>query len=150
VAWAAAPVAAMLVLLIVFAQDRSRYAAEAFRSRDELAILYAPGTVRVSFGNARPQGTVFVNPREGVLLTASALLPTPADKIYEMWLIPKGAKPVPAGLFQSFRNGDALHVRRGAVDIGSTAAVAVTIEDKAGAAQPTSTPVIVAPLPSPP
>jgi anti-sigma-K factor RskA len=147
-AWAAASVAAMLLLLIVVARDRSRYAAEAFRSRDELAILYAPGTLRVSFGNARSQGTVFVNPREGVLLTASALFPTSADKIYEMWLIPKGAKPVPAGLFQSFRNGNALHVRRGAVDIASTAAVAVTIEDKAGAAQPTTTPLIVAPLPS--
>jgi anti-sigma-K factor RskA len=63
-----------------------------------------------------------------------------------MWLIPKGAKPVPAGLFQSRDDGSALHVRPGTVDLASTAAVAVTVENQAGADQPTTTPLIVASL----
>ena len=124
---------------------------EAVRSRAALAILYGPRTVEASFGGAQPQpphGKVFVNPSQGVLLIASNLFPTPAGKIYEMWLIPKGAKPLPAGLFQSSSDGRRLHVRPGAVDIASTAAVAVTVENEAGADQPTTTPLIVAALPA--
>jgi anti-sigma-K factor RskA len=150
--WAmAAAVAAMFLLLIFVARDRGRYVDEAVRARAALGILYAPGTVEASFGRPQtrpPRGTVFVNPSQGVLLIASNLFPTPADKIYEMWLIPKGAKPIPAGLFQSYRDGQAIHVRPGAVDVASTAAVAVTIENQAGADQPTTTPFIVAPLPT--
>ena len=149
-AWAmAAALAAMFLLLIFVARDRGRYADEAVRARAALTILYAPGTVQASFGRPQtqpPRGTVFVNPSQGVLLIASNLSPTPVDKIYEMWLIPKGAKPIPAGLFQSKRDGQAMHVRPGAVDLAATAAVAVTVENEAGANQPTTTPVIVAPL----
>jgi hypothetical protein len=145
----AAAVAVMLLALIFVVRDRARYADEALRARSALGILYAPGTVEASFGRPStqpPRGTVFVNPSQGVLLIASNLFPTAADKIYEMWLIPKGAKPIPAGLFQSYRDGQAIHVRPGAVDVAATAAVAVTIENQSGADQPTTTPLIVAPL----
>jgi anti-sigma-K factor RskA len=152
--WAlAAALVVMFLLLLFVAQNRARYVDEALRARPALGILYAPGTVEASFGRPQtqpPRGTVFVNPSQGVLLIASNLFPTPSGKSYEMWLIPKGAKPVPAGLFQSYRNGNAMHVRPGAVDLASTAAVAVTVEKEAGADQPTTTPVIVAPLQSAP
>jgi hypothetical protein len=151
--WAmAAAVAVMFLLLIFVARDRGRYVDEAVRARAALGILYAPGTVEASFGRPQtqpPRGTVFVNPSQGVLLIASNLFPAPVDKIYEMWIIPKGAKPVPAGLFQSHRDGQALHVRPGPVDVAATAAVAVTIENQAGADQPTTTPLIVAALGTP-
>jgi anti-sigma-K factor RskA len=154
VAWtAAAVVAAMLLVLIFVARDRAKYVREALRSREALSILYGPRTVEASFGGAQaqpPRGTVFVNPSQGVLLIASNLFPTPSDKIYEMWLIPKGAPPIPAGLFQSGRDGQAMHIRPGAVDVASTAAVAVTVENEAGAGQPTTTPLIVASLPAAP
>jgi hypothetical protein len=39
-----------------------------------------------------------------------------------------------------------MNVRQGTVDLASTAAVAVTIENQAGADQPTATPLIVANL----
>ncbi|HEX5227350.1 MAG TPA: anti-sigma factor [Bryobacteraceae bacterium] len=150
VAWTAiAGLAASVLLLVFVLRDRGRYMNEALRSRNAFAILYGPNTVEASFGGAQPRpprGTVFVNPSQGVLLIASNLPPTPVDKIYEMWLIPKSANPVPAGLFQSFSDGQAMHIRPGAVDMASTAAVAVTVENAAGAAQPTTTPLIVAPL----
>jgi anti-sigma-K factor RskA len=153
IVWAmAAAVAALFLLLIFVARDRGRYVNEAARARAALGILYAPGTVEASFGRPQtqpPRGTVFVNPSQGVLLIASNLFPTPADKIYEMWLIPKGSKPISAGLFQSFRDGQALHVRPGAVDVAAIAAVAVTVENQAGADQPTTTPLIVAALGAP-
>lgn len=118
---------------------------------EAFAILSGPNTTEASFGGAQPQppqGKVFVNPRRGVLLIASNLPRTAADKIYEMWLIPKGAKPIPAGLFQSQEDGRAMHIQPGAVNVASTAAVAVTLEEQAGAAQPTTTPLIVAALPA--
>lgn len=150
--WAmAAAIVAMFLVLSFVLRDRYHYVDEAVRSREALAILYGPRTVEASFGGAQPlppRGRVFVNPSQGVLLIASNLAPAPVDKTYEMWLIPKGAKPVPAGLFQPKIDGLAMHVRPGTVDVASTAAVAVTIESKAGAAQPTTTPIIVASLPS--
>jgi hypothetical protein len=126
--------------------------AEIQRLTTAFAILSGPRTTEVSFGGAQPrppQGKVFVNPTRGVLLIASNLPRTAADKIYEMWIIPKDAKPVPAGLFQSQDDGSAMHVRPGTVDLASTAAVAVTVEAQAGADQPTSTPLILAPLAAP-
>ena len=122
---------------------------EAVGLKEVLALLNAPETiVRVSSEGAAqpPQGKVFLNPNQGVLLLASNLPPAPAGKIYEMWVIPASGNPVPAGLFQTESNGTAVYLRRGPVDVASTGAVAVTLEDARGAPQPTSQPLIVAPL----
>ncbi len=130
-------------------EQMSVQTAEIARLSEAFAILSGPSTTEASFGGQQPRpphGKVFVNPSRGVLLIASNLPRTPADKIYEMWIIPKGAKPVPAGLFQSQDDGNAMHVRPGTVDLASTAAVAVTVENQAGADQPTTTPLIVAAL----
>ena len=121
------------------------------RLTEAFAILNGPDTTEASFGGSQPQppkGKVFVNPSQGVLLMASNLPPARSGKIYEMWIIPKGGKPVPAGLFQSATEGTALYVRRGAVDVNTTGAVAVTLENEGGAPQPTSEPIIVAAIPS--
>jgi anti-sigma-K factor RskA len=114
---------------------------ELTRLGEIMTIMNGAGTREVTFG-AGPKGKVFVNPLSGVVLMATNLPPAPAGKTYEMWVIPKGAKPVPAGLFQSQADGTAMHVQTGPVDMASLAMVAVTLEDAAGAAQPTSTPLI--------
>ncbi len=117
------------------------------RLNEAFAILNGPDTTVVSFGAGQtqpPKGKVFVNPSQGVVMIASNLPPAPNGKAYQMWVIPQGGKPIPAGMFQSASDGTAMHVQRGAVDRNVT--VAVTLEDEAGAAQPTSTPLIVAPL----
>lgn len=156
-------ITALLIVAVYFAVSNRQYAQAAARLRDEMrgqsaqiarlseafGILSGPRTIEVSFGGIQPkppQGKVFVNPSRGVLLIASNLPPTPADKIYEMWIIPRSAKPVPAGLFQSQDDGNAMHVQSGTVDVTSTAAVAVTVETQAGADQPTTQPLIVASL----
>jgi len=114
------------------------------RLNEAFAIMTGPETKQVNFG-AGAKGKVFVNPGSGVLLMATNLPPAPAGKAYEMWVIPKGAKPVPAGMFQSQADGTAMHIQRGPVDVNGLT-VAVTMEDQAGAAQPTSPILIVAPL----
>ena len=114
-----------------------------------LSLLNQPETRQVTFGAGTPKpprGKVFVNPAQGVLLLASNLPPAPSGKIYEMWIIPKGGKPVPAGLFQSEADGTATHLQAGPVNLAATGAVAVTLEPAGGVPQPTSTPLIVAAL----
>jgi anti-sigma-K factor RskA len=154
---------ALVVVAIYFAATSREYAQATARLRDQVrgqaaqiarlteafAILAGPRTIEASFGGVQPkppQGKVFVNPSRGVLLIASNLPRTPADKIYEMWIIPRAAKPIPAGLFQSQDDGNALHVQPGTVDVSSTAAIAVTVENQAGADQPTTQPLMVASL----
>ncbi len=116
---------------------------------EAMAILDQPDARQVVFGGAAPQpprGRVFLDPKRGVLLLASNLPQAPAGKTYEMWVIPKGGKPVPAGLFQSAQDGTAIYVLAGPVDVDTTAAIAVTVEPEAGVQQPTSTPIIAAGL----
>ena len=114
------------------------------RLNEAMTIMNGADTRQVNFG-AGPKGKVYVNPASGVLLFATNLPPAPAGKAYEMWVIPKGAKPVPAGMFQSQADGTAMHIQPGPVDPNG-ATIAVTLEDQAGVAQPTSPVLIVAPL----
>ena len=114
------------------------------RFNEAFAILSDPATLEVTFGGTAT-GKVYIDRSRGVLLIAANLPPAPAGKTYEMWTVVKGATPVPAGLFQSDPTGAALHLQPGPVD-PATAVVTVTLEDESGALQPTSTPLITAPL----
>jgi anti-sigma-K factor RskA len=109
------------------------------RLEQAFAFLNQPETRQVNFGQgqtAPPRGNFFLNPRLGVLLIASNLPALPAGKTYEMWVIPKGGAPRPAGLFQSGTQGTAMHILSGAVDANVT--MAVTIEPESGSPAPTS------------
>ena len=160
--WAAVAAAAIVAALFFNAREH-RAAAELARARSlsvsqtrELArlnrafeILNQPDARQVVFGTGAampPRGRVFLDPQRGVLLLASNLPPAPAGKAYEMWVVPKGGKPLPAGMFQSATDWTAVHVLPGPVDVASTVAVAVTLERETGVPQPTSKPVIVAAL----
>ena len=113
--------------------------AERDRLEQAFTFLSQPETRQVNFGQgqpAPPRGNFFLNPTRGVLLIASNLPALPAGRAYEMWVIPKGGAPVPAGLFQSGAQGTAMHIRPGAVD--SNVTLAVTIEPESGSPAPTS------------
>lgn len=133
------------------AQARAQIAQQAEelgQLRPVLAFLNQPDTKLVNFGAgapAPPKGSILVNPRTGVLVMASNLPVLGPDRTYQLWLIPKGGAPQPAGLFRSLGDGNALYVRPGAVAAG-TAAVAVSVEPTAGSAAPTTTPIIVVPV----
>ena len=104
-----------------------------------LDFLNQPETRQVNFGKdqpTQPRGNFFLNPRVGVLLVASNLPKRPAGKRYEMWLIPKGGAPRPAGLFGPNPGGTAWTFLPGPVD--SNVTMAVTIEPEAGSPAPTS------------
>ena len=153
--WLAALAAAcmLIVALWLSVQERSRSSelAQARRTlievssqRDRLmqalSFLDDPATMPVSFGKGQPippHGNVFVHSKLGVLLIAANLPAAQPGKTYEMWVIPKGGAPRPAGLFQS-QGGTAMHILSGPLDIGTLGAVAVTLEPETGSSAPTS------------
>jgi hypothetical protein len=133
--------------------DARRDAIQARAERDRLfqafEILNQPETKRVNFGEGQPQpprGNIFVHSKLGVLLIASNLPALPAGRTYEMWVIPAATSaPRPAGLFQPGAQGSAINILPGPID--SLYAVAVSVEPEAGSPAPTTTPIIVAPVP---
>jgi anti-sigma-K factor RskA len=110
--------------------------------QEKLAVLEDPLAKEVTFGKGA-RGRVVVSPTHGVAFSGQNLAALPAGKTYEMWIIPKGGKPVPAGTFAPSPDGSALHLRTGPVDIASTAAVAVSIERAGGVASPTADQIII-------
>jgi hypothetical protein len=133
--------------------DARREAIQVSADRDRLIqafqILNQPETKRVNFGEGRPQpprGNIFVHSKLGVLLIASNLPALPAGRTYEMWVIPTATSaPRPAGLFQANAQGSAINLLPGPFD--SLYAVAVSVEPEAGSPAPTTTPIVVAPVP---
>jgi anti-sigma-K factor RskA len=159
-AWATAALLLLLaVLWYAYAWRSSRSEIEGLRAQqadlvarnrlltEALALVNLPETRQLTFGGAEPvppRGRVWVHPQRGVLLLASRLPQAPPGRLYEMWIVPKSGAPIPAGLFQSNAQGEAMHVWSRVVDVAQAGAVAVTLEPEAGVPAPTSTPVIVA------
>ena len=134
----------------VEAQSAQREAAgrqdELARLNETLALLQDPAAKEVTFGKGA-RGRVVISPRHGVAFSGQNLAALAPGKTYEMWIIPKGGKPVPAGTFAPSPDGSALHLQPGPVDVASTAAIAVSIEQEGGVASPTANQiVIVAPV----
>jgi hypothetical protein len=126
-------------------EQSNRQTIELASINQAFAILTGADTTVTTFGEGqpKPRGKVFVSPAQGVLLIASNLQPAPPGKAYEMWII-KDGKAKAAGMFQSEPDGSAMHIQRGSAE--NTDAVAVTMENQAGADQPTSTPLFAAPI----
>lgn len=113
--------------------------AERDRMEQAFTFLNQPETRQVNFGQGQPvlpRGKVFLNARMGILLIASNLPILPPGKAYEMWVIPKGGGPRPAGLFQAASQSTAMHTLSGPVD--SNVTIAVTVEPESGSPAPTS------------
>ncbi len=113
-----------------------------------LAVLHDPEARQIVFGRNstdKPRGKIFASVNRLIIMLVSNLPRLPAGKTYEFWGMPKGAKPLPAGLFQPAPDGSAIHFA--SLDI-LPAAVAVSVEPASGAAQPTSTPILLVKIPS--
>ena len=133
------------ILAMTESQEKDRATIQ--RARGALSFLNQPETRLVTSSGSTielpPKARVFVNRRSGVLLMAGNLPKLGPGKIYEMWLIPKGGAPVPAGLFQPDETGTAMHIRPGEMDVAAPAAVAISVEPESGSTAPTTTPILV-------
>ncbi|MEO6457269.1 MAG: anti-sigma factor [Chloroflexia bacterium] len=96
-------------------------------------------------GETTASAVAFVNPdtNEAALL-ANGLTPLPADKVYELWLLPAApdGKPVPAGVFNARNDGQARHDVVPASRIEDHVGVAVTIEDAPGVQETQQQPIM--------
>jgi len=126
----------------VFWAKYTQQQSEVARLNETLALLEDPAAKEVTFGKGA-RGRVVISPKHGVAFSGQNLAALAPGKTYEMWIIPKGGKPVPAGTFEPSVDGSALHVQAGPVDVASMAAVAVSIEKEGGVASPTADQIII-------
>jgi anti-sigma-K factor RskA len=103
--------------------------------------------VTLAAAGAKPQPgakAVYSPQQHSLVLLAGNLNPLPANKVYELWLLPaSGAQPVPAGTFQPDASGGATLVLSQFADGAMAKGFAVTIENQPGASVPTMPIILV-------
>ncbi len=85
---------------------------ELTRAREIVNTLTSPDAQRVTLVAAKAQPTpqgkaIYVRDRSTLIFVANNLPQLPAEKIYELWLIPQTGAPVAAGLFKPDAHGSA-------------------------------------------
>jgi anti-sigma-K factor RskA len=115
---------------------------------EELArVLASPDTITVKLAGTSdaPQAAGFVkyNPQIGMgLYAAQHLPPLPAEKAYQMWLVPANGVPISAGVFKSEDSASRLLTAQ-VPAATKPQAFAVTIEPAGGVPQPTGPKVLL-------
>ncbi|MGA7697603.1 MAG: anti-sigma factor [Candidatus Sulfotelmatobacter sp.] len=130
----------------------SSQAAESTRELEELrriaAPIIQPEAQRVTLVAAKappqPQGKAFYLRNRGSLVFLANNMPAlPPQKAYELWLIPTSGNPIPAGVFKPDARGNASVVNPPLAAGTEAKAFAITVEDEAGSAAPTTPAVMV-------
>ena len=112
-------------------------------------VFFAPDTLRVDLAGqpVAPGATAraFMSRQTGMVFTASNLPKLPADKVYQLWVIPRGQgqAPVNAGLLAPDASGHATLLAKVSPDLPPPAVVAVTIEPAGGVPAPTGDKALV-------
>ena len=160
--WVLVPVAAALALVSLglwrenqrLAREVRQMRLEAVRLQQErvrverlVNVLAAPETITVKLAGtadaAQSSGVVKYNQRSGMVIYTAELSPLPADKVYQMWLVPTSGAPISAGTFSQPEPGQA-RVWSAQVPANSEPkAFAVTIEPAGGVPQPTGPKVLL-------
>jgi anti-sigma-K factor RskA len=124
----------------------SSQSVESARQLEELkriaAPILEPEAQRVTLisakGPPQPQGKAFYLRRRGSLVFLANNMPVlPAQKTYELWLIPTSGAPIPAGVFKPDARGSASVVNPPLPAGTEAKAFAITVENEAGSATPT-------------
>lgn len=112
------------------------------RARELVSTLTATDAMRVTLVAAQalpqPQGkAIYVRDRASLIFIASNLQALPAEKAYELWLIPNVGIPIPAGVFKPDAHGSATVVDPPLPKGVEAKAFAITVEPAAGSTAPT-------------
>ena len=116
--------------------------AELQRAREVVSTLTATDALRVTLVAAKtppqPQGkAIYVRDRSSLIFLASNFQGLPAQKAYELWLIPTNGAPIPAGVFKPDSHGSATVINP-PLPMGVEAkAFAITVEPENGSSVPT-------------
>lgn len=120
-----------------------RTTTSAARAQEVLDVLSSPNAKRVTLisAHAKPEPTghaVYLKSRGALVFTASNLKPLPANKTYELWVIPaNGTAPIPAGTFQPDQRGMASVLLPKLAPGIQAKAFGVTMENSGGSTTPT-------------
>jgi anti-sigma-K factor RskA len=159
-AWMAAAAAVVIVGVLVHqnATLRRRIAEietnlqkqdqQMFEAKQLLATLTSPDAEHFTLVAGKvppqPQGKAIYVRSSGVLVFLASNMPAiPAQKAYELWLIPTRGAPIPAGLFKPDARGTAVVVKPPLPTGVEAKTFAITIEPEAGSSAPTSQPIMV-------
>src|SRR4029453_15049555 len=85
----------------------------------------------------------FVSRHSGLAFAANQLPALPADKVYQLWVIPQGKAPVSAGLLAPDPGAHASLFFPMPPDMPPPAVIAVTVEPAGGVPQPTGDKALV-------
>lgn len=115
------------------------------------SVLFAPDTLRVNLAGEGPapgsKARAFMSRHSGVVLVANQLPALPADKVYQLWVVPVGAAPVSAGLLAPDPSGHASLFFPMPADVTAPQALAVTVEPAGGLPAPSGSRVLLGSVP---
>ena len=122
--------------------------AESAQARAIAETIKSPDAMRVTLVavNAKPQPMAHIICSTGqgrVFLIANNLAPLGPGKMYELWVLPKSGKPMPAGMFQADAAWNAQMLHSGLPKGMEPKGFAITIEPEQGSLAPTSTPILM-------
>jgi len=101
-------------------------------------------TTLTSTSTPAPVIQLFMNPKKRVaLIHAFNLQPTESGRVYQLWFIPKGGKPIPSVTFNAEPTGHAMVQQVAIPEAPNLAVAAVTNEPAGGSPQPTTQPILV-------
>jgi anti-sigma-K factor RskA len=162
--WALVPLAGGFAVALVFLwlhtlqmgsqiealkQELQRQEKLVVEERSIIDMLGAKDTIVVSLAEQKQQplgaARVLYNAKRGLLVYNGTLPPAPADKSYQLWLVPTSGAPISAGVFETEEGGVNRIVMK--VPEGTAAkAFAVTLEPRGGKPQPTGPFVLLGPV----
>lgn len=117
--------------------EDARHAADLLAARDTMVVPLTPMP-----GMPKGTGRVTCNARMGMLMYDGSLDPAPADKSYQLWLVPIEGDPINAGVFNS-KTGKVDHWMMQLPPGVTPKAFAVTLEPAGGMPHPTGPKVLV-------
>jgi len=114
--------------------DKSARIADILNASDAQHVVVLP----VNYKTPPPEGkAIYSRQRGGLIFMVSNLNPLPAQKAYELWLIPMQGAPMPAGVFKPDTRGSAMVVNPPLPAGVEAKAFAITIEPEQGSTTPT-------------
>lgn len=114
--------------------ENQKRVVDTLTAHDAMRVVVLP----VGMKSPPPEGkAIYSRERRGLIFMASNLRQLPAQKAYELWLIPTEGAPIPAGIFKPDANGSAVVVNPPLPSGVAAKAFAITIEPEEGSTTPT-------------
>ena len=118
------------------------------RAQEVAATLTATDALRVTIvsprATAQPQGrAIYVPSRSSLIFLANNMPALPAQRAYELWIIPNSGSPIAAGVFKPDAHGNATVVNSRLPQGVEAKTFAITVEPDTGSQLPTSTPIML-------